>query len=80
MTSTPPPAARRPRLFAGSVAIAMALLVPAVVGWWWGTTASGPRQALLAHVLYWLMPLYLALVAVAAWRWWRLHGSNGRTN
>ncbi len=58
----------------------MALLVPAVVGWWWGTTASGPRQALLAHVLYWLMPLYLALVAVAAWRWWRLHGSNGRTN
>jgi len=63
-------AARRPRLSV-CVAIALALLPPTLLGWWWATTASGPRQELLAHVLYWLMPVHLGIAAVAATRWWR---------
>lgn len=70
--------AASPGRLGGPLVAAFSLLPPALALWWWHGTASGPRQELLAAVLYWLMPLYLLLAAVASWRWWRAHGARAR--
>jgi hypothetical protein len=70
--------AASPGRLAGPLVAAFSLLPPAGALWWWQGTASGPRQELLAAVLYWLMPLYLLVAAVAVWRWGRAHGTAAR--